>query len=222
MPHRAEGDDPLVIVAIHRFFDFFHPGRIRWGIGDRKLLFESKLAPFFRAGKVLPITRQGGVEQKDMLAPISKLDNGEWVNIFPEGYVKVQQNTLGMMTIRPGVSRLILDSKVPPVVVPLCHLGTGHMKPLYKRAAWGRRLDILSGAPIKVDDICKEYQNGRLSRTEAFTAISIRIKDGMNETEAELSRRKQAKLKRRGRLYPLEGEEKEPEETHGTPAKNAA
>ena len=30
-----------------------------------------------------------------------------------------------------------------------------------------------------------------LNRTEAFTAISIRIKDGMNETEAELSRRKQ-------------------------------
>ena len=55
-----------------------------------------------------------------METAISKLKQGEWIHIFPEGKV----NQVGkLLPLRWGVGKLIDSCSPPPVVIPIYHHG---------------------------------------------------------------------------------------------------
>jgi monolysocardiolipin acyltransferase len=48
------------------------------------------------------------------------LDEGDWLHIFPEGRVNDKNEYI---RLKWGIGRLILDAKVPPIVLPFYHMG---------------------------------------------------------------------------------------------------
>jgi monolysocardiolipin acyltransferase len=96
---------------------FFNNRQSRWTLGARDILFTrpfgtihrgnlpnfSRLyrshAALFRNGKVIDTIRGVGVYQEAVDLAIQRLDAGDWVHIFPQGYVR-QEN------LRPPLGRL--------------------------------------------------------------------------------------------------------------------
>ena len=67
--------------------------------------------PLFRAAKVLPVQRGGGMKQPGMLAAEQKLKEGQWVHIFPEGtrsQVGVRRDAcVEVMRIQPSTTSIV-------------------------------------------------------------------------------------------------------------------
>lgn len=58
----------------------------RWGTAAEDVCFSRPFHAFSMAiGRMLPITRGGGVYQRPMDFCVSQLAVGKWVHIFPEG-----------------------------------------------------------------------------------------------------------------------------------------
>lgn len=84
--HVAAMDDPLVMSTVIPPAFYSRPENIRWTLCASDRCFKySALVPLFRAAKVLPVQRGGGMRQPGMLAAEKKLQEGQWVHIFPEG-----------------------------------------------------------------------------------------------------------------------------------------
>lgn len=86
--------------------------------------------PLFRAAKVLPVVRGGGLAQPGMVAAEERLAAGDWVHIFPEGTRSADGVTLG--SVRKGVGRLVAampPDGPPPLVVPFVHRGMENVMP---------------------------------------------------------------------------------------------
>jgi monolysocardiolipin acyltransferase len=96
---------------------FFNNRQSRWTLGARDILFTRPFgttqpgineishtlhrshAALFRNGKVIDTIRGVGIYQEAVDLAIKRLDAGEWVHVFPQGYVR-QEN------LRPPLGRL--------------------------------------------------------------------------------------------------------------------
>ncbi|KAK8960800.1 N-acylphosphatidylethanolamine synthase [Platanthera guangdongensis] len=84
--HVASVDDPLVIASLLPPSVMLDASNIRWTLCATDRCFKNAaLSAFFRCVKVLPVSRGDGIYQKGMDMALSKLNNGGWVHIFPEG-----------------------------------------------------------------------------------------------------------------------------------------
>ncbi|KAI9143427.1 Tafazzin-like protein [Paraphysoderma sedebokerense] len=129
--HAATIDDPLLWGLMPPSI-LFQPSRIRWSTGAREICHSStSKALFFSLGQVIPIVRGAGIYQVGMDCALEKLNQGHWVHIFPEG--KVNQSP-DMLRFKWGLGRLILESRTPPLILPLYHDGLSSVMPLDK--AW--------------------------------------------------------------------------------------
>lgn len=102
---------------------------LRWTLCATDRCFKTgALVPFFRAAKVLPVQRGGGMAQAGMAAAEDRLRRGDWVHIFPEG-TRSRDGTMG--PVRKGVGRLVAacGGELPPLVVPFVHLGMEEVMP---------------------------------------------------------------------------------------------
>ena len=60
--------------------------KMRWSLGAREICHSNPThALFFRLGQVLPVVRGGGIYQPIMNDMLEKLNEGDWLHIFPEG-----------------------------------------------------------------------------------------------------------------------------------------
>ncbi|WAR57859.1 hypothetical protein PtB15_5B89 [Puccinia triticina] len=128
--HISTLDDPMV-WGIMPFSTYFDTSKVRWTLGAADILFTNRIS---WNGQVIKTVRGDGIYQPAMDLAIEKLDNSQWVHIFPEG--KVNQSRLNKSSINPellrfkwGVSRLVLESKHEPIILPMWLKGFDHVMP---------------------------------------------------------------------------------------------
>uniref|UniRef100_A0A7I4DTD1 Tafazzin family protein n=1 Tax=Physcomitrium patens TaxID=3218 RepID=A0A7I4DTD1_PHYPA len=107
-------------------------------------------------GKCIPITRGAGIYQPHMAEALERLNEGEWLNTFPEG--KVCQELGPLRRLKWGTASLIARAKVSPILLPIGHSGFEKVMP---ENYWnGRRpllplvnknVDIVVGEPMVFD-----------------------------------------------------------------------
>lgn len=60
--------------------------KMRWSLGADDIVFTTqKHRTFFGLGKTIPIKRGDGIYQRSMDFTIEQLNQGDWIQIFPEG-----------------------------------------------------------------------------------------------------------------------------------------
>ena len=160
--HVGALDDPLVVSAAMPAAAFTHPDFMRWTLCSVDRCFVNAFADsFFRAGKVLPLQRGGGLEQAGLAVAERRLAEGQWVHIFPEG-TRSQTGVMG--PVRVGVGRLYAaaleqarrDSPgaPPPLLLPFVHDGMADVNPRgTARLGVGKNVRVLVGEPLDLSPL---------------------------------------------------------------------
>lgn len=124
-------DDLLVFSAALPLSVLLSSAKLRVGLGASEICFSTPVRSwFFSRANIIPIVRGHGIYQPAMDRAIHMLDKNRWVHIFPEG--KVNPSDSSLLPFRWGVSRLIMDAQVPPLLVPIFHRGCHEILPLGK------------------------------------------------------------------------------------------
>ncbi|KAK4683821.1 monolysocardiolipin acyltransferase, partial [Tremellales sp. Uapishka_1] len=93
----------------------------RWTTAS-DVMFTRKLhAKFFGLGQVIETHRGGGIFQPAVDEAVKKVQNGDWIHIFPEGKVnqEISHPEGGILRFKWGVGRIIMDSNVMPEIIPM-------------------------------------------------------------------------------------------------------
>lgn len=190
--HVASMDDPLVIASLLPQSILLDAHRLRWTLCATDRCFRNPVtSAFFRSVKVLPVSRGDGIYQKGMDMAISKLNQGGWVHIFPEGS-RSRDGGKTMSSAKRGVGRLILDADNIPLVVPFVHVGMQDIMPIgAKFPRIGKTVTVLIGDPIYLDDLLKEgNHNNARGRVlgNLYDAVSLRIGNQLQELKVQVER----------------------------------
>lgn len=84
-----------------------------------------------------------------------------------------------LFRLKWGVGRLILESPVTPIVIPICHLGMDQVlpnEPPYMLKT-GKRVTMNYGEPIDLSGLLAELRASKASEVEARKAITDRIQE---------------------------------------------
>ncbi|XP_076171060.1 tafazzin, phospholipid-lysophospholipid transacylase [Ptiloglossa arizonensis] len=188
---------PLITVSNH-YSCFDDPGiwatldlrhllnrrKMRWSLAARDICFTNTWhSYFFMLGKCIPVIRGGGVYQEAVDFCIEKLASGEWIHVFPEGKVNMLKENMRM---KWGVGRLIMESPVPPVVIPIYHLGMDQIlpnEPPY-RLQIRKKVTMNYGEPIDFSELIQKLRISKASETEVRKAITERIQDELQRLKS--------------------------------------
>ncbi|EZA59612.1 Tafazzin-like protein [Ooceraea biroi] len=177
--HHSCFDDPGIWATL----DFRHGidrRKIRWSLAAQDICFTNVWhSYFFMLGKCIPVVRGDGVYQEAVDFCIERLACGEWVHVFPEGKVNMLKEE---MRLKWGVGRLILESPVTPIVIPICHLGMDQVlpnEPPYM-LKMGKKVTMNYGEPIDFTDLLAELRASKASEMEARKAITDRIQEELS------------------------------------------
>ncbi|KAG0559386.1 hypothetical protein M758_10G098400 [Ceratodon purpureus] len=185
--HVAAMDDPLVMAALLPPSLFLQPKSLRWTLCATDRCFtNAAFSAFFRSVKVLPLKRGAGLQQEGIDIALSKLRRGDWVHIFPEGSrSRDGGKTIG--TVRRGIGRLVTDVEKTPLVVPFVHTGMQDLMPVgSKFPKVSKKVSVLVGDPIELDDLIKESTVEFASKAELYDAIAVRVGQRMQVMKEEL------------------------------------
>ncbi|XP_065067250.1 tafazzin-like [Rhopilema esculentum] len=191
--HSSCLDDP-VLWGMLKLKTLRNEKSLRWSLGAQELLYTNAIYSWiFSHGKVIPVVRGDGVYQRGMDFAVGKLNNGDWVHVFPEGQVNM---TNSLIRLKWGIGRLIADCKVPPVVLPFWHLGMDDLlpnrRPYIPRIC--QRITVLVGEPIDYYSVLNECQRFKYSaeKTRKILTDLIQAKFAELKTKAELLHRENA------------------------------
>lgn len=81
-----------------------------------------------------------------------------------------------------GVGRLILESPVLPIVIPICHLGMDEVLPNEPPYMFrtGKRVTMNYGEPIDFSGLLADLRASKVSEMEARKAITDRIQEELS------------------------------------------
>ena len=121
--HVSLFDDPWLVAT----FSGFDWDRARWCATDAINFFDHPLAArFFSAGKGVPIVRGAGLDQLGMHFLEDRLNDGDWVHIFPEG--GRSRDPRQLRPLKSGMGHLI--ERTRPLLVPFHHRGMENILPI--------------------------------------------------------------------------------------------
>lgn len=182
--HVAAMDDPFVIASLLPPNVMLDARNLRWTLCATDRCFSNPMiSAFFRCVKVLPVSRGDGVYQKGMDMALSKLNNGGWVHIFPEGS-RSRDGGKTISTIKRGVGRLVMDADNVPIVIPFVHTGMQEIMPVgTKIPKVGKQVTVVVGDPISFEDLLlsKDHTQEGDSRGALYDAVSSRIGHRLRE-----------------------------------------
>ncbi|CAG8579508.1 4007_t:CDS:2 [Paraglomus brasilianum] len=185
--HCSTVDDPLLWGSLP--LSVYKSLRtIRWTLGAQEICFTNPaLSYFFSLGRVVPTVRGAGIHQPAMNYALDRLNDGEWVHIFPEG--KVNQ-TANLIRFKWGIGRLLMETNNLPIVVPLWHKGLEDVMPEERDNPFipliGKDIKILFGDPIDLKELLAELHE------IDETTTRIRITDVIFRAMDELQRKASA------------------------------
>jgi len=81
-----------------------------------------------------------------------------------------------------GIGRLILESPITPIVIPICHLGMDEVlpnEPPYMLKV-GKRVTMNYGEPIDFSGLLTELRESKASEMDARKAITDRIQQELS------------------------------------------
>ncbi|XP_077226315.1 phospholipid/glycerol acyltransferase family protein isoform X2 [Tasmannia lanceolata] len=187
--HVASVDDPLVIASLLPPSVLLDAHSLRWTLCATDRCFSNPMtSAFFKCVKVLPVSRGDGVYQKGLDMAISKLNNGGWVHIFPEGS-RSRDGGRTIASAKRGVGRLVMDADNLPLVVPFVHTGMQEIMPIgthFPRI--GKRVTVLIGEPIHFDDLLCTEDAQHVSRGVLYDAVSSRIGHRLRELKIQVDK----------------------------------
>lgn len=189
--HQSVLDDPAVFAGVLPLRITANPLLMRWGLCAEEYCFGTPAtASMFGAGKVFPIKRGRGIFQPALAPMLTKLDQGEWVHLFPEARIWQEVGTptrdsdglfasstgrrvpgappgTKLGPLKWGVGRLIADAERTPMVLPFFHLGMDRLMPQDANndlttswPTWGNTVRLRVGDPVDVADLVDEYREG--------------------------------------------------------------
>ncbi|KAL4237023.1 hypothetical protein ACF0H5_005407 [Mactra antiquata] len=185
--HYSMVDDFLISYLLPWKFLFKRTG-VRWMPGAKDVCCKNLATSlFFQLGRVVPVVRGDGVYQQSMDFCVDRLSEGDWINIYPEGKVNCDKE---FMRLKWGVGRLIADSEVSPIVLPIWHLGMEDFyptkKPYYPRI--GKKITVVVGNPLDFENDVKMLREQNKTEEEVRKYITDKIQDVFLtlKTETEL------------------------------------
>jgi monolysocardiolipin acyltransferase len=115
---------------------------------------------------------------------LDRVNDGDWVHIFPEGTRSPDDVLLPM---KPGVGRLIVDAKVPPLVIPFYHSGMeGILRKGETLLGVGRDVHVLVGDAIFFDDIIEDHRRRGSEPAVIYAAVANRISARLHQLRTRL------------------------------------
>lgn len=158
---------------------FRDPKHVRWSLGASDIIFKNDLCRwFFRHGQTLEVVRGHGIFQRSLNDALARLAEGQWVHLFPEGYVNLTRSTR-MRRFKWGVSRLVLEASPTPLVVPIWLMGLDQVMP-HPRAhpRWlprpGADIGIALGEPVDVTPFVQAYEQWRATPSIAVPPFDVK------------------------------------------------
>ena len=177
--HRSMFDDPSILSSLLPYWYNIQPKYLRWNVCSQEFCFNNKIPSLFHAyigaGKTLPIWRGGGINQKLLWDFATKIAQGEWCHIFPEGGVW-QGNTLGGRSngkekefgkLKWGIGKLIAHAPITPIVIPFFHMGMEKVIPQNQKTRLteglpiprpGHNVTLRFGTQIHFNDLIEEHE----------------------------------------------------------------
>ncbi|BGP12572.1 hypothetical protein JCM10213_004841 [Rhodosporidiobolus nylandii] len=153
--HISVVDEPFTwgVLPLRTFLD---SRTLRWTLGASDVMFNGKWDRwFFEKGQVIETFRGKGIYQKAIDLSTKKLDEGQWVHMYPEGRIK--QDTLHEpRRFKWGVSRMLMECERMPLVIPIWVKGFEQV--MDEPRVWpaylpntGKDVTILFGEPLNAD-----------------------------------------------------------------------
>ena len=121
---------------------------------------------------------------------MSRLADGQWVHVYPEGRVNERGDVTPLLPLRWGVGRMVAE--VPPdapvpVVVPIYHLGMDgvlpNVKPYVPRLLSRQRVTVCVGRPVDVERVLRDTEGQ--SKEERRKAVTEAVDKALRELRKE-------------------------------------
>lgn len=203
MNHHSCLDEPLIMGRITPSSLLLPPGisSMRYGVCTREICFgTSATSAFFGMGRAWPVLRGGTAEQWGLAQMQARLNAGHWVHIFPEARTWQEGGTplrdsqgrwctasgrcsapfSGVGPFKWGVGRLVANSAVVPIVVPVFHQGMAPVLPQTSTndvisfvPVSGSDITIAAGDPVECSDLIAAYHRAAADRAAARHARRI-------------------------------------------------
>lgn len=187
--HNSCFDDPGLMGAILSASQLADSKGMRWSVAASEVIYSNgPVSRFWALGKVIPVVRGWSAKQPAMDFLIDRLNEGSWVNIFPEAKV-IDKKFEGIY--KWGVGRLIRECKEGALFLPVFHVGMNQVLPNPSKPGEGQPLrfrtgnlvTVCIGEPIELGDSIAQVKH--LPEQESWSYLTSKVQSAMQDLEQQ-------------------------------------